>query len=583
MPINELTFLFGGAAGQGIESNGEGFTRALARCGLHAIGVPDYMSRIRGGHNFFLIRISEQDLLSPRRPVHLLLAMDEETIRRHAGEVVPGGGIIYDESLKVDTSSLERQGVQPFPAPLERLAVESGGTSVMVNTAVLGVAAGVVEMDLAVMEGVIREGFARKGEAVVRANLEVARQAYAWGQQRCRDCFPWKVRSVPAPPRMVISGNELFAMGALLGGCRMVCAYPMTPATPILQWFAAHGERYGAVAKHVEDEIAAINMAIGANFVGVRAMAATSGGGFSLMTEALGLAGMSETPLVIALSQRPGPSTGMPTRTAQGDLLFSIFASQDEFPRLVLAPHTHEEAFVSGWRAFNLAEKYQTPVIVLLDHFLSNTYRTVLPEALGIERITIERGRLLDSAVLDALSEPYLRYRITEDGISPRALPGHPRAVYSATSDEHREDGHIDSEEAENRTRMHAKRLRKLRTALQDIRPPFQYGPEEAEVTLIGWGSTYGAIREAVEQANAAGARVNMLHFVDLWPFPTETVQALLAKVRRAIAVENNALGQMGLLIRMMTGREVDDAILKWDGRPFTPEEILAGLEKEVR
>lgn len=583
MPTNNMTFLFGGAAGQGIESNGAGFAKALARTGLHVAAVPDYMSRIRGGHNFYQIRVSDQPILTHETPVHLVLALDERTVQEHTRDIVPGGGMVYDEALKVDTAVVEAQGAQAFPVPLKRLALESGGSEVMINMAALGVAAGITGMDLEAMTGVVRQGFAKKSEDVVRANLEVSRQGYDLGRERYAARFDWKLASREAPPRMVIDGNSVFAMGALLGGCKMVCAYPMTPATPVLHWFASHGDHYGAIIKHVEDEIAAVNMAIGANYAGVRAMAPTSGGGFSLMTEALGLAGITETPLVIFLSQRPGPSTGMPTRSGQGDLLFSLFASQDEFPRLVIAPHTHEETFTAGWRAFNLAEKYQTLVVVLLDHHMSSLVRTVLPADLHMDQVTIDRGKWLDQAALDALTEPYLRYQHTADGISPRAVPGHPNAVYSATSDEHPESGHIDSESAANRTAMHAKRLRKLQTALADIRPPLTYGPDEAEVTLIGWGSTYGAIREAVDRANAAGARVKMLHFVDIWPFPVEPVQALLKTAGRTIVVENNAMGQMGMLLRMMTGHQVAGSILKWDGRAFTPEEVLAGLEKEVR
>lgn len=583
MPTNDMTFLFGGAAGQGIESNGAGFARALARTGLHVAAVPDYMSRIRGGHNFYQIRVSEQPILTHEQAVHLVLALDERTVQEHTRDIVPGGGVVYDAASKVDAAAVEAQGAQAFPVPLKQLAVEAGGSEVMINMAALGVAAGITGMDFEVMAGVVRQGFAKKSEDVVRANLEVSRQGYDLGRDQYAARFAWKLASREAPPRMVIDGNALFALGALLGGCKMVCAYPMTPATPVLHWFAAHGDRYGAIIKHVEDEIAAVTMAIGANYAGVRAMAPTSGGGFSLMTEALGLAGMTETPLVVFLSQRPGPSTGMPTRSGQADLLFSLFASQDEFPRLVLAPHTHEETFTAGWRAFNLAEKYQTLVVVLLDHHLSSMVRTVLPADLHMDEVTIDRGKWLDRAALDALTEPYLRYKMAADGVSPRAVPGHPHAVYSATSDEHPEDGHLDSEGKATRTAMHAKRLRKLQTALADIRPPFTYGPQEAEVTLIGWGTTYGPIREAVDRANAAGARVKMLHFVDIWPFPVEPVQALLKTAGRTIVVENNAMGQLGMLIRMMTGHQVAGSILKWDGRAFTPEEVLAGLEKEVR
>jgi 2-oxoglutarate ferredoxin oxidoreductase subunit alpha len=582
MVRNDLTFMIGGAAGQGVESSGAGFVRALAHTGLHAFAVPDYMSRIRGGHNFFQIRVADRELRTHSEDVHLVLALDEETVRKHGPNVVKGGGIIFDQNLEVHTESLEKKGVQSFAAPLLQIATEEGNP-VMANTAALGVAAGITEMDFEAMDAIIRRGFAPKGDRVVQANLEVARQGYALGRDRFGEGFAWKLLRVEAPGRMVLNGNEAFAMGALLGGCKFVCGYPMTPATPVLHWFAAHGDQYGAVIKHVEDEIAAINMAIGANLVGVRSMAVTSGGGFSLMVEALGLAAMSETPLVLFVSQRPGPSTGMPTRSAQGDLLFSLFASQDEFPRIVLAPHTHEESFTVGWRAFNLAEKYQTPVIVLGDHHLSAALRTVDPPALRMADVVIDRGQFLNETALESLEEPYLRYRITDDGISPRAVPGHPQAVYSATSDEHLEDGHIDSETAENRTRMHAKRLRKLETALSDIRPPLSFGPENAELTLIGWGSTYGAAREAVDRANREGASVNLIHFVDVWPFPRVAVKPMLEGARRTLTVENNATGQMGMLIRMMTGHEVGGNILKWDGRPFTPEEILAGLEREVR
>ncbi|MGB9299973.1 MAG: 2-oxoacid:acceptor oxidoreductase subunit alpha, partial [Anaerolineae bacterium] len=276
-----------------------------------------------------------------------------------------------------------------------------------------------------------------------------------------------------------------------MAGCKFVAGYPMTPATPILQWMAAHGERYGVVVKHTEDEIAAMMMVIGAAHAGVRAMAPTSGGGFSLMVEALGFAGMAEIPVVIVEGQRPGPSTGLATRTEQGDLLFVLFASQGEFPRIVLAPGTVEESFQAGWRAFNLAEKYQCPVIILSDTFLANSVRTLETDALDFAGVQIDRGALLTDEDLDRLEGEYLRYAYTESGVSPRALPGHPKAVFQATSDEHTPDGHI-TEEPEPRRRQVEKRLRKLEVALEDMDGPVRYGPPQAELTLIGWGSTYG-------------------------------------------------------------------------------------------
>jgi 2-oxoglutarate ferredoxin oxidoreductase subunit alpha len=454
------------------------------------------------------------------------------------------------------------------------------GKEIMANTAAFGAAAGVTEYDFECMASVIRDNFAKKGEAVVDANLEVARRAYDFARDRYAADFDYKLEPVEAPPRMVINGNHAFSLGALLGGCRFISAYPMTPASSILEWLATHASRYGLVAKHSEDEIAALCMAIGASHVGARAMTATSGGGFSLMVEALGLAGMTETPVVIVEAQRPGPSTGMPTRTEQGDLLFMLRASQGEFPRIVLTPGTVEECFHAGWRAFNLAEEYQCPVIVLIDNFLANSVRSIRRDDFHFEKVEIDRGKLLTDEELDELSDDYKRYTITETGISPRALPGHPNAVFVACSDEHDEYGNFADEDPENRVQMVQKRLRKLETATGQMQAPTRYGPEQADTTLIGWGSTYGPVREAVDRLNEQGQKVNFLHFTDVWPFPEEKALPLLESARRLVAVENNATGQFARLLRAYTGIEADDMILRFDGRPLSPEYVLDGLEE---
>jgi len=574
---NNMTFKIGGEAGQGVESSGAGFAKALARGGLYVFGSQDYMSRIRGGHNFYQIRVSDGPLYSHTNEVHLLLALVPETIERHKDEVVAGGGIIYDEGLEMDEEGLERQGIELFPVPLVKIA-EEVGNRIMANTAALGAAAGVTEYDFERMASVIRDNFAKKGQQVVNANLEVARRAYDFARERYAADFDHEVEPVEAPPRMVINGNHAICLGALLGGCRFMSAYPMTPATSIIEWMSAHAARYGLVTKHTEDEIAAIGMAIGANHMGVRAMTATSGGGFSLMVEALGLAGMTETPLVVVEAQRPGPSTGMPTRTEQGDLLFMLRASQGEFPRIVLTPGTAEQCFHAGWRAFNLAEQYQCPVIILIDNFLANSVRAIERSKFHFVKVEIDRGELLTEEELNQLSESYRRYAITETGISPRALPGHPKAVYVACSDEHTEDGHFEDEDPENRVRMVQKRLRKLEVAVEEMRAPTLYGPEQADVTLIGWGSSYGPVREAVDRFNEEKDKVNFLHFVDVWPFPKDKARPLLESAKRLVAVENNATGQFARLLRAYTGVEVDDKILKFDGRPLSPEYVLARL-----
>ena len=447
----------------------------------------------------------------------------------------------------------------------------------MANTAALGAAAGVVGYAYERLADVIRKNFKRKGDEIVAANLRVARGAYLYAEERYAAGFDWKLRQVAgAPQRLVMAGNQAFALGALAGGCRFMSAYPMTPATSIIEWMAKHEHDFGVVTKHAEDEIAAINMAIGANFVGARAMTATSGGGFALMAEALGLAGMNEVPLVVVNAQRGGPSTGLPTRTEQSDLLFVLTASQGEFPRLVLAPGTIEECFEAGWRSFNLAERYQTPVIVLTDQLLAASLRTVDVDAIEFDRVEIDRGKLLSSEELDGLAGEYKRHLFVEDGISPRAVPGHPNAVYATASDEHDEFGHI-SEDQDTRIKMMQKRMKKLETARQDIEPPTRYGPEQATIVLAGWGSTYGVLREVVDRLDG---EARLVHFRDLWPFPAEAAAEAL-QGGRLVVVENNYTAQFKRLLQGETCIGVDQVISRYDGRPFSPEDVLASL-KEV-
>ncbi|MGQ9666761.1 MAG: 2-oxoacid:acceptor oxidoreductase subunit alpha [Anaerolineae bacterium] len=584
MSRNDLTFLLGGEAGQGIESSATGFAKAIAHAGLHIFDLRDYRSRIRGGHNFAQIRVSAEPITSHLEIVHVLLAMTEEAVRRHYPQIPAGGAILYDEALPVDETVWEAaraRGILRFPVPLRKIAEESGGAAVMMNTAVTAAAAGVTRLPFSYIEDIIRTNFGKRGEAMVSANLKVADAAYRYAFTNYAGGFDHTLEPVPdAPRRILLNGNEAFAFGAVAGGCRFAAGYPMTPGSPVLEWLAGHANQYGLVVKHTEDEIAAICMAVGAGHVGARALVPTSGGGFSLMVEALGFAGMSETPVVIYNAQRPGPSTGLPTRQEQGDLLFSLWASQGEFLRVVLAPGTHEEAFEAGWRAFNLAETYQTPVIVLGDHFLATSSRTLELSALDLSKVTVERGKLLSPEELEALSDEYYRYAITDDGISPRAVPGHPKAVYVGEGNEHDYQGRI-AEEIEDRVALNAKRLRKLETARQSMRPPKRYGPAEAPVMLVGWGSTVMPALEALRILNAERPTAQYLHITDVWPFPAEAVAGMLKEAQITIAVENNALGQMARLIRQETGIQLQHFISKYDGRPFSPEYIVRGV-KEV-
>ncbi len=579
MSTNELTVMIAGEAGQGVESTGRGFVRAIVRGGLHVFGVQDYYSRIRGGHNFYQVRISENALHSHDERVHLLLAMNAAVIDRHLDEIVPDGGVIYDSALDVDEESLTARSLHAFPMPLEQIALAEGGSKIMSNTAAIAAAAGVMGFGQESIDSVIGDNFKKKGAQVVDANLKVARTAYQYAVDKYAALFPFKAQVRTAPTRMVIPSNDALALGAALAGCKFVAGYPMTPTTSILEWMAARSQDYGIVLKHAEDEIAAMNMVIGAGHMGVRAMTATSGGGFSLMVEALGLAGMTETPVVIVLGQRPGPSTGLATRHEQGDLLFALYASQGEFPRIVLAPGTVEQCFEAGWRSFNLAEKYQCPVIIITDTFLVHSLRDLEMDALDLN-VPIERGDLLTDAQLDKLNERYKRHAFTDSGVSPRAIPGHPRAVYAVTSDEHDEYGQI-SEEASNRTQMMDKRMRKLEAAGAEMRGPIHYGVPDADLTFVVWGSAVAPLRSAVDILNANGQSAELYQIVDIWPFPSELIAAALKDAKKLVCVEQNYTGQMATLLRAYANVHVDGLITKYDGRPMSPEYILRRL-KEV-
>jgi 2-oxoglutarate ferredoxin oxidoreductase subunit alpha len=570
-----MTIRIGGEAGDGIESSGAGFCKALARGGLHVFGLPDYHSRIRGGHNFYSVRISEEPLYCHQEPVHMLLALTGETISRHQDQVAEGGAIVYDAVVDLPAAAQHREGVQFVRLPMSDMAEKAAGTTLARNTVALGFAAGITGFDLEPLGSVVRDNFAPKGQRVVDGNLAALEAGYKEGRTYA-DGFSYQLRPLPdAPSRLVVNGTDAFSLGALAGGCRFVAGYPMTPGSLALHWMAAHAQEYGVVVKHTEDEIAAINMAIGAAHMGVRAMVPTSGGGFSLMVEGLGLAAMTETPVVIYNAQRPGPATGLPTRQGQGDLLFMLRASQGEFSRFLLAPGTHEQLFVTGWRAFNLAEQYQVPVLVLGDHYLAVAIRTLEADAFDFHRVQIDRGALLSDAELDALEGEYLRFKVTESGVSPRALPGHPKAVYVASGNEHDERG-IVNEERDVRLALDGKRLRKRATMTQEISGPRWYGPSEAETTYLCWGSTYGPLCEAVDRLNASDpGRANLLHLFDLEPFPTDAVDEALAASKRTVGVEGNATAQLATLIRAHTGRALDAQISRSDGRAFTPEYIL--------
>ncbi len=565
----DFNFIVGGEAGQGVQSVGFLLAKVFASNGYSIFADQDYESRIRGGHNFFRVRVKDSRVSAIAEPVNILVALNKESVDLHYKELAADGIAIFDIDKIKDISAEDKL----LGIPLERLAEEKAGNKVMANTVALGAASALVDCDLNTLNTVLVEQFGKGG--VSDSNIAAAKAGYEYAQAKSRGNF-CKIKPLSAAKRMLLTGNDAISLGAIAAGCKFMAAYPMTPASSIMEYMAAKSRDFDLVMVHAEDEIAAINMAIGAAYAGTRAMTATSGSGFCLMVEGIGLAGITETPIVVIEGQRPGPAVGLPTRTEQGDLQFVLHAHHGEFPRAVLAPATIEDSFWLTVKAFNLAEKYQLPVIILTDHHLASSYATIDP--FDISEVKVDRG-ILFSEKEDDPSE-YKRHKITQSGISPRAFPCFGKALVVTDCDEHDEAGHL-IEDAETRTAQVEKRMRKLFSLKQEISLPSLYGPKKANTTLIGWGSTYGAIHEAVDILRHEGDSVNMLHLNELWPFPIEAVTDAISKANKSYVIENNATGQLASLITAETGCDVSGKILKFDGRPFTPDYIAEAVRKE--
>ena len=561
---NEINIVVGGEAGQGVQSVGFLLAKALTRWGYNVFADQDYESRVRGGHNFFRVRASDSQVEAISETVDILIALNQETIDLHRQELRGGGAIVYDgEKIK------ELAGKNLLNVPAERLAKETARDILMTNTVALGAVLGLVGFDFKILEELLTDFFS--GETAIK-NVKAAQAGYQYVQKL--STYGKNLTRASGVKQVLLNGNEAMSVGAIAAGCKFISAYPMTPVSSIMEYFAARSEEYGLMVVPAEDEIAAINMVIGAAFTGVRAMTATSGGGFCLMVEGIGLAGMTETPIVVIEGQRPGPAIGLPTRTEQGDLDFILHASHGEFPRVVLAPATLADCFWLTVQAFNLAEIYQLPVLIITDHYLANSYFTT--NKFDLNKVKIDRGILFTK---NNASGEYKRYAYTESGISPRAFPGNRDSLVVVDSDEHDEAGHL-IEDAETRTKMMDKRLRKLNGLQSEIIPPRFYGSEKPDTLLIGWGSTYGVIKEAAGTLNKEGGSYSHLHLNQIWPFPVEAVTRAMKNAQHCYVIENNATGQLAGLIRRETGLSVSGNVLKYDGRPFTPGIIMRELRK---
>lgn len=550
--------LVGGAAGQGVDTTAAILERMLKQSGCGVFTMRDLMSRIRGGHNFSRIRFGSDAPKTHSERLDGIIALNEETVEIHLKNLQPDGFILCDSSIKTDDPRAIKLNMTSTAKKLGDVRA-AGSVSIGAALKLFGITIDQLQSKM-IFEKSVKTEYVDINMKALHAGFDSVPKRFEHPGGNFAD-------------HMLVSGNKALALGALTAGLQFYSAYPMSPSTSIMEYLALKAEETGIVVEQAEDEIAAVNMAIGASFTGARAMTGTSGGGFSLMVEALGLSGMTEIPLVIVNVQRPGPVTGFPTRTEQGDLKFMISASQGEFPRMVIALRCHEDAYYQTIRAFNIAEKYQIPVILLSDQYLADSTVTIPPLDYGLIKPYIpDEGSGQDE---------YARYRYTENGISPRKFPGTRDGFVSADSDEHDEYGHI-VEDGETRVRMMNKRMNKLKLLEQELQEPVLLGEQNPEVLLLGWGSMYGALKEAVFLLNSNnGKRYGALVFGDVWPLPRKllTEKALTAKA--VINVEQNYSGQLASLIREATGIQTDTAILKYDGRQLFGEEIAKRVTKE--
>ncbi|MGN7298645.1 2-oxoacid:acceptor oxidoreductase subunit alpha [Ferdinandcohnia sp. SAFN-114] len=569
--INQLSWKVGGQQGEGIESTGEIFSIALNRLGYYLYGYRHFSSRIKGGHTNNKIRVSTTQVRAISDDLDILVAFDQETIDFNFHELRDGGVVLADAKFKPTIP--ENTKVHLYSVPFTEIATELG-TSLMKNMVAIGATSSLLDLDLNVYLNVVDEIFGRKGQQVVEKNMEAIKAGAEFLTNLLSEDVIMKLDKADGKQRMFMIGNDAIALGALAGGARFMPAYPITPASEIMEYLISKLPEFGGTVIQTEDEIAACTMAIGSNYAGVRAFTASAGPGLSLMMESIGLSGITETPLVIIDTQRGGPSTGLPTKQEQSDLLAMIYGTHGEIPKIVMAPSTVQEAFYDIIEAFNLAEEYQCPVIFLTDLQLSLGKQTVEP--LDYSKIEIRRGNLLLDDELPELEnkEYFKRYEVTESGISPRVVPGVKNGIHHVTGVEHNEQGKP-SEAASNRKDQMEKRLKKTKNIRFNTPVHKNAKHEEADLLVVGFNSTRGAIEEAMTRLENDGIKVNHAQVRLIHPFPTEEILPLIQSAKKVLVVENNATGQLANIMKMNVGHaDKITNFLKYDGNPFLPHEV---------
>jgi 2-oxoglutarate ferredoxin oxidoreductase subunit alpha len=560
----DVSIVICGEAGQGIQTVESILVQAIKMGGYHVFSSKEYMSRVRGGENSTEIRISSQRLNSYVERIDILLALSDGAIDHLNQRITSETLILGDEkNLKSVTE------YDTITIPLFKSAEELGGP-IFSNVIVAGVISRVLNISSEIFNEIITRMFSRKGEKIVEKDLEAGKKGHEIGEQLVKS-GKIKIQLTKDPQikyELLLSGTEAVGLGCLAGGCNFMSSYPMTPSTPLQMFMAQNGVEFDLIFEQAEDEIAALNMSIGAFYAGARSMIATSGSGFALMEEAVGLSGMIETPVVIYVGQRPGPAVGLPTRTSQEDLNLTLYSGPGEFARIIFAPGNFEDAFKLSQISFNLADKYQIPVFILSDQYFAECYYNI--PSLDLSDLKIENH-------IVKTDENYKRYQLTPDGVSPRGIPGFGVGVVVVDSDEHDEEGHI-TEDLDLRAKMVEKRFtKKMEKIREEVIPPELVGNEDYEILVLGWGSTYGTIKEVVNELDSD--KIAFLHFKQVYPLSSDTGK-YLKKALKTIIFENNINSQFGNLIKLELGFDIDETVLKYDGMPFSVEEVTNNLKK---
>ncbi|MNH92985.1 2-oxoglutarate oxidoreductase subunit KorA [compost metagenome] len=574
--ISQLSWKIGGQQGEGVESTDRIFSTALNRLGYYLYGYRHFSSRIKGGHTNNKIRISTKPIRAISDDLDILVAFDQESIDFNAHELREGGVVVAD--AKFNPTIPEGTKATLFAVPITAIAEELG-TSLMKNMVASGASWALLGLPLEVFNTAVEEEFGRKGPAIVEKNIEAVRRGAEYVLELAGGPLEeFKLEPADGKQKLFMIGNDAIALGALAAGCRIMSAYPITPASEIMEYLIKKLPKFGGTVVQTEDEIAAITMAIGSNYAGVRTMTASAGPGLSLMMEAIGLAGMTETPVVIVDTQRGGPSTGLPTKQEQSDIHALIYGTHGEIPKIVLSPSSIEECFYDTVQAFNLAEKYQVPVILATDLQLSLGKQSC--EELDYSKIVIDRGNIATEIPDREDGSLFKRYELTENGVSSRALPGTKNGIHHVTGVEHDETGRP-SESPVNRIKMMDKRLGKMDNIEVENPIHIQGSHEEPDLLIIGMGSTGGTIDQARVHLEAEGIKTSHMTVRLLHPFPVQEVLPHLQKAKNVVVLENNATGQLASLIKLNIGlHEKINSVLKYDGNPFLPSEVYSESKK---